>query len=380
MKNAEPINMERKEFGGHIVEIKIEERNGIQVGIIEGYIATWDIDRGDIWGVRDQFIKGAFSKSIKDLQSRNRQLRFKDHHGRTIGGFPPETLKEDGVGLFGRGEINLEVQQGREAYLLAKQGVLVEFSIGFSSVKDTEENKIRTITEAIAWEGSIIDEPMNPEAVITSVKAAVPYKNLPLADESRPWDASAAKKRVADFTDSEDEPTSKYRNAFLWFDSDNADTFGAYKLPIADVIDGRLTAVPRAIFAAAGAMRGARGGVNIPQADRSAVISSLNKYYAKMDLESPFESGDKAMESITDTEVKEMTKRDLEEALRGGRGFTKEAARTVASLFDGILPPKTEDEKAAIAELEKESKELDDVHEEMKAFKDSIKKFNVKRD
>lgn len=367
MNNVQPTNIESKIFSGHVVQVKQEERNGIQVGIVEGYIATWDLDRGDGF-VRDQFARGAFRKSIRDLKSRDRQLRFKDHHGRTIGGFPSETLKEDVVGLFGRGEINLEVQQGREAYMLAKQGVLTDFSVGFTSVKDTETERIRTITEAIVWEGSIVDEPMNPEANITdvkTVKAAVPFQDLPLAPESREWDAAAAEKRMRGDLDS---PDANYRKGFLWFDAENADEWGAYKLPIADVIDGQLKAVPRGIFAAAGAMRGARGGVDIPQADRSAVISSLNKYYAKMDLESPFETGDKAMDSVKESEVKEMTKRDLEEALRGGRGFTKEAARTVASLFDGNSIHRDEDKDDH--DDEDDDKKKDDDDEKQKADDD----------
>lgn len=356
MNNVQPTNIENKVFSGRGLQIKQEERNGIQVGIIEGYLATWDLDRGDGW-VQDQFVKGAFRKSIRDFKSRDRQLRFKDHHGRTVGGFPPETLKEDAVGFFGRGEINLQVQQGLEAYLLAKQGVLTDFSIGFSSVKDTETDNIRTISEAIAWEASIVDEPMNPKANIIGVKAAVPYQNLPLAPETTVWDGDAAESRMRGDLDS---PDASYRKGFLWFDSANADEWGAYKLPIADIIDGERKAVPRAIFAAAGAMRGARGGVDIPQADRAGVISSLNKYYAKMDMASPFEDGDKSMDVVKESEVKEMTKRDLEEALRGGRGFTKEAARTVASLFEGHSVP------VGDGEIEQEEKDLENLNKQLK--------------
>jgi hypothetical protein len=36
------------------------------------------------------------------------------------------------------------------------------------------------------------------------------------------------------------------RDAHVWYDSANKDNFTAYKLLIADVIDGKLTAVPRA--------------------------------------------------------------------------------------------------------------------------------------
>ena len=167
------MKKEKKEvrfLGGRITEVKQEDRNGVAVGIIEGYIATWDVDEGDFFGVKDQFKKGAFVESILEHIQRGRQIRLKDHHGRTVGGFPIEFVKEDERGLFGVGEVNLEVQQGMEVYKLAKQGVLVDFSIGFSAQESERDDDIRIITKAIIWEGSVVDEPMNRAAQITQVK------------------------------------------------------------------------------------------------------------------------------------------------------------------------------------------------------------------
>lgn len=158
------------------LQFKQIQRDGVQFGIIEGYIATWDEDRGD-WMYRDQFMPGAFAESIADLKRRNRPLRMLKQHREVIGGFPAEFLREDDRGLFGIGEINLGVQDGVEVYELAKQGVLSDFSIGFSAQEYTiiadesdDERELRQITRAIAWEGSVVDEPMNPQANITSVK------------------------------------------------------------------------------------------------------------------------------------------------------------------------------------------------------------------
>ncbi len=161
---------EIKFVGGCITEVKQEDRDGIPVGIIEGYIATWDVDEGDFFGTKDQFVKGALIESILEHMQRQRPVRLKDHHGRTVGGFPIITVKEDDRGLFGVGEVNLEVQQGAELYALAKQGVLSDFSIGFSVVDFSMEDDIRKITKAIIWEGSVVDEPMNRAAQITQVK------------------------------------------------------------------------------------------------------------------------------------------------------------------------------------------------------------------
>jgi HK97 family phage prohead protease len=158
--------------GGIVTETKEVERNGVKVGIIEGYGATWDVDRGGWDGVKDQFIRGAFTKAIQRHKETNRQVRFKDHHGRTIGGIPIESVKQDDRGVFISAEVNLEIQQGKDAFSLAKQGVLTDFSIGWglgegSSVKDG----VRSIPESEMWEFSIVDEPMNSKANITAVKA-----------------------------------------------------------------------------------------------------------------------------------------------------------------------------------------------------------------
>lgn len=168
-----PVQIETKIIGGTVVEVKQDERNGVPVGIIEGYIATWDVDRGDFWGIKDQFVRGAFADSILEHKGRNRQVRLKDHHRRTVGGFPIDTVREDAKGLFGVGEVNLKVQQGSDLHSLSKQGVLTDFSIGFSVDESSldEQNDLRTITKATIWEGSVVDEPMNPFANITDVKS-----------------------------------------------------------------------------------------------------------------------------------------------------------------------------------------------------------------
>jgi hypothetical protein len=86
-----------------------------------------------------------------------------------------------------------------------------------------------------------------------------------------------------------DEPNEKYRDAHVWYDSGKKDNFTAYKLLIADVVDDRLTAVPRGVMAAAAVMQGSRGGVDIPRDDIDRVKSHLAKYYAKMEDTAPWQ-------------------------------------------------------------------------------------------
>jgi hypothetical protein len=115
------------------------------------------------------------------------------------------------------------------------------------------------------------------------------FQDFPLADRDREWDGAAAEKRVRKWADAEDEPDAKYRNAHVWYDKDSKDNFGAYKLLIADVVNGKLTAVPRGVMAAGAVMQGSRGGVDLPKDDVDRVKSHLGKYYAKMDETAPWD-------------------------------------------------------------------------------------------
>ncbi len=100
---------------------------------------------------------------------------------------------------------------------------------------------------------------------------------------------TAAETRVRKWADAADGPNEKYRDAHVWYDADSKDNFTAYKLLVADVIGGKLRAVPRGVMAAGNVMQGARGGVDIPERDVNRVKSHLAKYYKKMDRTPPWE-------------------------------------------------------------------------------------------
>ncbi len=115
------------------------------------------------------------------------------------------------------------------------------------------------------------------------------FKDLPLADRDHEWTGSAAEKRVRAWADATDEPNEKYRDAHVWYDSDKKQNFTAYKLLIADVVDGKLVVVPRAVMAAGAIMQGGHGGIDLPKNDIDRVKSHLAKYYAKMDDTAPWD-------------------------------------------------------------------------------------------
>jgi hypothetical protein len=119
--------------------------------------------------------------------------------------------------------------------------------------------------------------------------AVTAFQDLTLAARDREWDGAAAEKRVRAWADAEDDPNEKYRDAHVWYDADAKQNFTAYKLLIADVVGGKLVAVPRGVFAAAAVMQGSRGGVDLPAKDVDRVKSHLAKYDAKLDEAPPWD-------------------------------------------------------------------------------------------
>jgi hypothetical protein len=115
------------------------------------------------------------------------------------------------------------------------------------------------------------------------------FADLPLADRDRRWDAAAAEKRVRRWAGATEAPNQRYRKAHVYYDAARKDNFTAYKLLIADVIDGDLKVVPRAVMAAGAVVQGSRGGVDLPPEEVGRVKSHLAKYYRKMGEKPPWE-------------------------------------------------------------------------------------------
>lgn len=249
---------------------------------------------------RDVIAPGAFTKTLGKKGPQKIKLLWQHDPAQPIGIW--EQMQEDAKGLkvTGRLLINQGVPKADEAYALLKAGALDAMSIGFSiptgGWEYDDAKRVRVIKEADLWEISLVTFPANPKARISSVKANVPFQDLPLADRGRSWDGTAAEGRVRQWagggTNIADMDWGRYRQAFLWYDSDNPENVTSYKLGVADIINGTLTAVPRGIFAAAGVLLGARGGVDIPEEAKRRAISHLERYYSKMDMESPFKAVD----------------------------------------------------------------------------------------
>ena len=189
------------------------------------------------------------------------------------------------------------------------------------------------LTKAIVCEISLVGvgadgSALTDAAYLKNFKTVVPYQNLPLAESGTNWSGSAARSAVLEWAggDLENKDTqAKYKKAFLWFDSSKLDTKGAYKLPIATVIDGKLKAIPKGIYASAAAVSGARGGIDIPENEKAGVVANIKKYYDKMGEEDPF---DKSAFKLSTLSIDE---RLLESLLKTGVRFSSKQARKLVA-------------------------------------------------
>ena len=261
--------MERKTVKFEIKAVDAES------GILEGYGATFS-ETPDSYG--DVIDRGAFTRTLKNNADSIVSL-FNHNVNEPIG--LPE-LKQDQTGLYVKIKLVMEIEKARDVLALARAGVVKRMSIGYDTIKSDFIDGVRHLKEVKLYDVSPVVFAANPEARILAVKAATTFDDLPLADRDRGWDAGAAEKRVRAWAGGDNPSWDKYRRASMWFDSDDPEMLGSYKLGFADIVDGKLTAIPRGIFAIAAVLMGSRGGVNIPEADQTKVKAHCEKYYAKM--------------------------------------------------------------------------------------------------
>ena len=145
-----PFQIERKSLDGDQWEVA-------------GYASTYDKDLGD-----DVIVPGAFAKSL----ATGRPVRFLyQHDHRQVLGKALE-LKEDDRGLYGRFAIS-KTALGNDVRTLLKDGALDSFSIGYRPVEAETDKKAgaRLLKEVELIECSLVSMPMNPQALVTGVKA-----------------------------------------------------------------------------------------------------------------------------------------------------------------------------------------------------------------
>jgi len=261
---------------------------------------------GNIDAGNDRLWKGAFKKTLTERGKRIRHLWQHDTMNPPIAAVRelrevgrddlPDELKQsypDATGALLVAREYLDTPRGSEVLAGIQVGAITEMSFGYDPVKydfegeASKEIQIRNLREVRLWDTSDVNWGMN-EATLAS-KAAVPYRDTGIADEGTAW----SKPGLSDFTDESFEDLSdgeKRRIAVHYAYSINMppESFGDLKLPHHQASrEGTGKAVWKGTAAAMGALLGARGGVDIPDADRSTVHSHLSKHYSQFDKEPP---------------------------------------------------------------------------------------------
>jgi len=163
--------MNQKQFTGSL-EIKSLDEGGM----FEGYASVFGVQDSD----GDVIMKGAFKNTIAKAKQTGRMPKMLLQHDiRNLVGKYTD-IQEDENGLFVKGRLIMEVQQGREAYALLKEGILDALSVGFNIPPGGAfgANHGLMIEEVDLMEISLVTFGANPEALITNVKSIKDFERL----------------------------------------------------------------------------------------------------------------------------------------------------------------------------------------------------------
>lgn len=194
-----------------------------------------------------------------------------------------EVVRQASIGydVLEPGELIESWDDGRPAYVHKRIRVFEQSAVPLGMNEDT-----LVAVKALGFDASLLPA--------FETKGATSFADLPThEDEARAWRRADADNRVRKWAskdnsgDAEQMDWPKYRKGFFWYDGAEPKLFGSYKLQFADVFDGELRAVWRGVGASMGALLGARGGVDIPDADRKRVYNHAARYYEKWDKEPP---------------------------------------------------------------------------------------------
>jgi HK97 family phage prohead protease len=149
-----------------IFRFKLDATGLTEAGHFTGYASIFGIC--DSYG--DIVDKGSFKKTIKEKGKRFKLFWSHDAFAPAIGYVE---LEEDDKGLrVADGQLYLDIERAREAYINMKNGTLDGLSIGYNTVKETIDRATneRHLKEIALWEVSLCNFQACPGAVVTDVK------------------------------------------------------------------------------------------------------------------------------------------------------------------------------------------------------------------
>ncbi len=227
-------------------ELDWEVKKGGDGNTLRGVASTFG-GPPDLGG--DIIEQGAFSKTIVTRVNKGKVVLADGH----------QTDSQHLIGVLTKGEETSKdflieasfskTNSAQEAKEKVLEKIIKGLSVGFRSLREEYENTkdglIRHIREIKLMEVSLTPFPMNEKAHITSVKS-LPFEDLDIAPWATPWLPGEALMRVQQLDNS---VTAK--KAFIGFDQDEATFRAACKCQVADLVDGELKIIPKALNAAA---------------------------------------------------------------------------------------------------------------------------------
>ena len=335
-----------------------KQDDGMEVFNFEGYASTFgNVDRHGHEIDRHAFDNHLGKNDVKMLLLHNQfelaigiwtEIKTDDHGLYVKGSMPLDDarVKEQIIPQMKIGSVDsmsigiyiydykpINNAEGKISHYRLTDVELIEISIvNFPANDKAKISAIQKHLDKMKQEMSLIDKDKDRIIEVKVEKKATPRNKLPktFTDKDRKWDKTSAINRVRKKTGSEENASSSYKSAFLWYDSENEENLTAYKLPIADVIKDKLTIVPKAVFSAAAAIRGARGGVDIPDSEKKQVIKNINYLYDQMGLESPFDENSGKSAVIQIDELKELDADIIRYYCQNGYKFSRKSADLIA--------------------------------------------------
>ena len=151
--------METKDFKFRLEDVDEEK------GTFSGFASVFD----ELDSYNEIVMKGAFKKTLQENDGKFPLCWF-HRVDEPLGIIKAEEGKR---GLDANGILNLDVQSAREKRSLMKQEVITGLSIGFKTIKDEWDDKVRKLKEIQLFEISLITRNFQacPSAEIVDVKA-----------------------------------------------------------------------------------------------------------------------------------------------------------------------------------------------------------------
>lgn len=136
--------------------------------MIKGYASVF----GNLDSDADRIMKGAYAKTIKEWGPEGKKrIKLVAQHNMSAPIGKIIVMKEDDYGLYIEAKMS-EATLGDDYYVMAKEGLIDEFSVGFvSKQKEENEDGGYNIKEIKLYEVSMVTVAANDAAVVTDVKS-----------------------------------------------------------------------------------------------------------------------------------------------------------------------------------------------------------------